>query len=486
MHRRFWRAPAEGLAAIFFVIAAPLSAEAAPPSSLLLDEETLGEVESVEGTTEHAGAGGPCPSESHPSGYAHAAVFRTTASAHSLLRMTVTDDLGGSLSLCRVAVHEADTSSSAPPKSAPLASSDGCATGATCSLERWLDDGKTYDVVLWSSPPDPEGGPHEASFSFDASVKLPVSLVPTIQGHRLTDMCTGYKHVVVGKAFSMTAKASVSTGNIHFLVQRKSGSSWVNHASYNRSLSSGVATLSLTAGASGSFRMTATLAETPTRLGAARTMFVTHVTPKWQRYSDGGVRLKVPYYHQQMRLSCEAATLRMAHNYFKAGHIDSDWDVLKHTGVDKRKKKGNRWGNPNKDFVGNPKGTMMKTGYGVHWAPIAYAATKFNPCRPALILKKPSRSTISKYLAMGFPVIVWGAHRGATGIYKKKWKAWDGEWITAYSVEHAWVVVGFHGKAGKPQSFIIHDPSGGGYRKVSLKAYDAFTRYFKRAVVVRG
>jgi uncharacterized protein YvpB len=486
MRRWVIRSLVASLVASVFVMSAPTIAGAATPTSLLSGGATLGEIFGVNGVTNAVGVGGPCASESHPGGYEHAAVYRTAAEQTSLLRLTATDDLGGTLSLCAIGIHAAE-GSSPDLTSEPLDTSDGCAIASTCSIDLWLEAGRTYDIVLWAVPPEQGSQEEAAEFSFNASVKLPAILVPKIHGHRLTDVCTGYKHVVVGKVFSMTAATpSASTGNIHFLVQRKSGSSWINHASYNRPLSAGVATLSLTAGASGSFRMTAALAETATRLGVARTLYVAHVTPKWQRYSDGGVRLKVPYYHQQMRLSCEAATLRMAHNYFKAGHIDSDWDVLKHTGVDKRKKKGNRWGNPNKDFVGNPKGKMMSTGYGVHWAPIAYAATKFNPCRPALILKKPSRSTISKYVAMGFPVIVWGAHRGATGIYKKKWKAWDGDWITAYSVEHVWVIVGFHGKVGKPQSFIIHDPSGGGYRKVSLKAYDAFTKYFKRAVVVRG
>ena len=486
-----WKGPTLVLAATLFVIAAPLTAEAAPPANLLLDGQTLGEVAGVEGTTEHAGADGPCPSESHPGGYPHAAVFRTTATAHSLLRITVSDDLDGSLSLCRVAVHEAETSSSDPPVSAPAVSSDACATASTCSVEHWLSDGKSYDIVLWASPPDPDdSGSEAASFSFDASVKLPANLSTKVYGHRIKDGCTGYHEVVKSNTFVIgSTTTSASSGTIRMTIERKiSPSVWVPYASYDRPLAAGAASLSLKAGSSGSFRITTRLPEEPTRLGVTKTVYVKHVTPKWHRYSDGGVRLKVPWYHQQHRLSCEAASLRMAHNYFKPSSIDRDWDVLKVIGIDKRPKKGNirRWGNPNKTFVGRPNGKMMSTGYGVHYAPIASAATKFTPCRPAIKLKNPSRATIARYVAQGFPVIVWGAHRGATGIYKKTWKAWDGEWVTAWSVEHVWVVVGFHGKSWKPTSFIIHDPSGGARRKVSLRQFDEFTKYFRRAVVVRG
>lgn len=483
-----WRGLAGTLAAILFVMAAPVSAQAADPSSLL-DGASLGEVTGVDGTTGPADGGGPCTSDSHPDGYGHAAVFRTTATAHSLLRMTVDDDLDGSLSLCRVAVHPAGGSADTPPSSPPLASSDDCASDSVCSIEHWLGDGNSYDIVLWAMPPDPDAPePADASFSFDASVKLPANLSTKVHGHRIKDGCTGYHEVVKKAPFLIASKTtSTSSGTIKMTIERKvSPSVWEPFASYSRPLGQGTATLSLKAGSSGSYRIKTTLPETPTRLGVTKTVYVKHVTPKRHLYSDGGTRLKVPWYHQQHRLSCEAATLRMAHNYFKPGSIDRDWAVLKVIGVDKRPKKGNRWGNPNKTFVGRPNGKMMTTGYGVHYAPIAFASTKFSPCRPAIKLKNPSRATISRYVAMGFPVIVWGAHRGATGIYKKKWKAWDGEWITAWSVEHVWVVVGFHGKPWKPTSFIIHDPSGKARRKVSLKAFDEFTKYFRRAVVVRG
>lgn len=482
-----WKCSFSVLIAAVAVVGAPVVASAAAPTSLLADGESLGEALGVNGETKPAGDDGPCVTESDPDGYGHAAVYRVTASAHSLLRVNVADDLDDSLSLCLVAVHEAD-GSTAPPPSEPLVSSAGCADANECAIEHWLSDGVTYDVVLWATPPEGPHAPEDAAFSFDASVKLPANLTTTVSGHRIKDLCTAVHEVRWGMPYEIrSTTTSVETGTVVTRLDRKlSPSVWQTYATYNSALVDGVAPLALKAGSSGLYRFTTSLAETPTRLGITRTVYVAHVTPKWHRYADGGVRLKVPWYHQQMRLTCEAATLRMAHNYFKPGHIDSDWDVLKIIGVDDRPKKGNRWGNPNKTFVGKPNGKMMKTGYGVHYGPIAYAANKFNTCKPAVVLKYPSRATIARYISMGFPVIVWGAHSGATGIYKKVWKAWDGSWVTAWSVEHVWVVVGYHGKAWKPTSFIVHNPSGGANRKVSLKQFDAFTKYFKRAVVVRG
>ena len=483
MRRWFWKAPALVLVAAVAVVGTPALAAADTPAHLLPGGVSLGEALDVDGVTESISSEGPCVTEDEPDGYGHAAIYRVTASAHSLLRISVADDLDDSLSVCLLAVYPAGAG---PPTSEPLEATADCADASECSLSRWLSDGGSYDVVLWATPPEPGKGPDESSFRFDASVKLPASLTTKVHGYRLKDECTGVYEVRTGMTYLIRSTSSVASGTIPMIYQRKVSGVWQPYATFNRTLSGGVAELSRPASSSGTFRIITRLAETETRLGVEKIVYVNHVTPKWKRYSDGGVRLKVPWYHQQMRLSCEAATLRMAHNYFKPGHIDTDWAVLKLTGVDKRPKKGNRWGNPNKTFVGNPKGTMMKTGYGVHWSPIARASTEINPCRPAIVLKKPSRATIARYVAMGFPVIVWGAHRGATGIYKKVWKAWDGSWVTAWSVEHVWVVVGFHGKADKPQSFIIHDPSGGAKRKVSLKAFDAFTKYFRRAVVVRG
>jgi uncharacterized protein YvpB len=453
----------------------PLHAGAAPLHNLLPGGVSLGEVLGVDGETSSDASGSPC-------GYSHASIYRVTASDRSLLRVGVVDDQDGSLSLCSVAVYDAGSTSDA------LAASDECATASECALDHWLDAGQTYDVVFWAAAPEHGNDPDDASFTFDASVKLPTAFSAHINGERIKDLCTDVHEIRWGMPYEIRASSSSrSSGSVSFRYERKISGAWHPSVSYTRPMSNGGATLALKAGGSGLFRITVSVEETLTRLGASRTLYMAFVTPKWHRYSDGGVRLKVPWYRQQLRLSCESATLRMAHNYFKPGHIDSDWDVLKVIGVDDRPKRGNRWGNPNKTFVGKPNGRMMKTGYGVHWGPIAKASTRFsNSCRPAIVLARPSRATIARYVSMGFPVIVWGAHSGATGIYKNVWKAWDGDWVTAWSVEHVWVVVGFHGKPWKPTSFIVHNPSGSSSRKVSLRQFDAFTKYFKRAVVVRG
>ena len=474
MRRWVWRGPVLVVVVAVALLGLPLHANAAPIHSLLPGGVSLGEALDVAGETDSGASGSPC-------GYSHAATYRIDATDRSLLRVAVTDDVDGSLSLCSVSVHEAGSSEA-------LEATGACASESACALDHWLSSGESYDVVFWAAPPEHGSDPDDASFLFDASVKLPTALRTHVNGERIKDLCSDVHEIRWGMPYEIRAvSSSLTSGAVSFRFERKISGVWKPSVSYARPLSSSGATLALTAGSSGLFRITTSVAETATRLGESRTLYLAYVTPKWRRYSDGGVRLKVPWYRQQLRLSCEAATLRMAHNYFKPGHIDSDWDVLRVTGVDDRPKRGGRWGNPNKTFVGKPNGRMMRTGYGVHWAPIARASTYFSKgCRPAVTLVRPSRATIARYVSMGFPVIVWGAHPGVGGINKHVWKAWDGSSVTAWSVEHVWVVVGFHGKAWKPSSFIVHNPSGGANRKVSLKAFDAFTKYFKRAVVVRG
>ena len=357
----------------------------------------------------------------------------------------------------------------------------------TVAIAAFVVGGTTFGVGR--AAPSAAGGKEtpEAVLSFDASIVRPASIEVAVTGDRLKDGCTGYHEVVTGAPYLLTVTTSpASSGTLEVIIERRTGGvSWEPFAVQQLPLVDGAATLPLVAGSDGLYRISALLAEEPIG-GSAATVYVAHVTPDWHRYADGGLRLQVPWYQQQHRLSCEAATLRMAHNFFEPGSIDRDTQVLKIVGVDGRLPKGNRWGNPNKEFVGSPNGYTMSTGYGVHYGPIASAATQIAPCRPAITLKDPSHGTIARYVAGGFPVIVWGAHAGRSGIYKKSWTAWDGSSVTAWSVEHVWLVVGFHGPASKPTSFIVHDPSGSAQATVSLGRFDEFTKYFRHAVVVRG
>jgi uncharacterized protein YvpB len=223
------------------------------------------------------------------------------------------------------------------------------------------------------------------------------------------------------------------------------------------------------------------------RAGEATALF-RYVAPRWKRLAGGGLLLTVPYYKQRYRLSCEAAALRSAHNYHDPSSIDSDGQALRVIGVDRRARSGGRWGNPNTHFVGDPNGIMMRSGYGVHASPIARAATKYDSCRPAVKLYRPSRQMIARYLNNGDPVIVWGAHAGRNGIVRRSWRAWDGSPVRAIEIEHTWTVIGYRGSITNPTAFIIHNPSASGRARqtVTNSQFYAFTRYFRTAVVVRG
>lgn len=311
-------------------------------------------------------------------------------------------------------------------------------------------------------------------------------VVARVSGHRIKDRCTGYHEVVAGRRFTVTGISSVAPALTFLLEKREADGGWTQIATYDRTPADGRASVTLQATPAGRRRLTIGMPVPGDQLVGVAHVLLDYVAPRWQRYADGGLRLSVPWYQQQYRLSCEAATLRMAHNYHDRGSISSDGQALRMIGVDRRARSGNRWGNPNRAFVGNPNGRMMKTGYGVHYGPVAAAATRYDSCRPAGKLLRPSRQTIARYLNDGYPVIVWGAHRGASGIRRVYWRAWDGRRVAAYSVEHTWVVIGFRGSLSNPTRFIVHDPSGRARRTISASDFWAFTRYFRTGVVVRG
>lgn len=161
-------------------------------------------------------------------------------------------------------------------------------------------------------------------------------------------------------------------------------------------------------------------------------------------------KLDVPAYLQKYTLSCEIASLRMALN-FKGTNLSED-EIIPVVGTDPTPHRGNTWGNPNVAFVGNIRGTQMKDGYGVHWAPIAKAARNY---RNAEDFQGWSIEQLTKAIADGNPVIIWVYSHFGT---KTTWNTPDGTKVDAVRDEHAVVAVGFVGPANNPTELIINDP----------------------------
>ncbi|MFA5889776.1 MAG: C39 family peptidase [Actinomycetota bacterium] len=487
-------------------LADPLPFDLAQVPPFLDAGAALGSTSGTGSTAGYSGTGA-CAGETAPEGYPHAAIYKGSASGvPALLELTVNDDENGPLSLCEVAIYRAKANDvsfvdpfDAAQRSALLfGRTTECSEASTCSLSKWLAAGEAFYVVLWSAVPPPDSTPEtetpppsDAAFSYAASVRHKTALAIGLSGHRIKDLCAQYHEVVYGRYLTVRADTSPNaTGSVRFELKAWDGDSWNPAGSSTRTLSNGNASIRYKAGASGKRLITAKFLGNAVGLPAtSATMRILYVTPPWTRYSDGGLRLKVPYYRQQRRLSCEGAALRMAHNYFHPGRIDYDTSVYKITGIDPRRPARNGGCNPDRAFCGNVDGLMMKDGYGVHYRPIALAATSYDKCRPGIALRTYSYATLAGYLDNGYPVVVWGAHKGSTGIHKYNWRAWDGSYVTAYSVEHTWTVVGFRGKPGSPTHFIVADPSkssSGGVKTVTTSQYYAFTKYFKTAVVVRG
>lgn len=83
----------------------------------------------------------------------------------------------------------------------------------------------------------------------------------------------------------------------------------------------------------------------------------------------GGIKLDVPLVKQKRSLSCEAAALASALNYF--GIDVTEERIIDQMPFDKTKKKDDVWGDPDSGFVGDIDGRSILSGYGIYWKPIA-------------------------------------------------------------------------------------------------------------------
>lgn len=183
-------------------------------------------------------------------------------------------------------------------------------------------------------------------------------------------------------------------------------------------------------------------------------------------------KLNIPMYYQVFAQSCEAASVRMALSYKGAGN-HSDWSILQRFGYKPRSldKKKNIWDDPQKQFVGDVRGSQGKgTGWGVYAEPVASAVRSYG--RGATVRYGVDAAFLASNIHKGNPVVLWGIwDESAT---QKTWKTREGKTVSGPIPMHVRLVVGVKGRADKPVGFYIHDPiTGPTYWTADYTVYNA-------------
>jgi len=191
--------------------------------------------------------------------------------------------------------------------------------------------------------------------------------------------------------------------------------------------------------------------------------------------------LQVAWHHQEHRLSCEAAALRMALSF--VGVSADELALMRFMGYDTRPAlfdaKGRlvRWGDPNQAYVGNPDGVIQRfTGYGVYSGPVARAVVAAG----AGLIASGSISPQAVYNAVlaGHPVVAWISntyHRVPLSSYV----AYDGRRVYYTLTEHAVTIVGV-----RPGAVLINDPWFGPAWHSKAQFESAYATFGNMAVVV--
>jgi uncharacterized protein YvpB len=164
--------------------------------------------------------------------------------------------------------------------------------------------------------------------------------------------------------------------------------------------------------------------------------------------------LNVKFDAQDAPLSCEVASLKMALAY--KGVKVSETALMQKVGYDTNRRRSGTWGDPNKGFVGSLYGYQNVTGYGVHWDPIARAASSYRPSR---VVKHWSVRNLAAAIDANNPVVIWGTYRGTA--HYDPWTTPNGTRINAWFGEHTRVVIGYLGSASAPTHIVLMDPVKG-------------------------
>lgn len=181
--------------------------------------------------------------------------------------------------------------------------------------------------------------------------------------------------------------------------------------------------------------------------------------------------LNLKFHRQEHSLSCEAAALKMVLDYH--GFEATESEVISKIPVDPTVRSGNIWGDPHMGFVGDIDGKMMVNGYGVHWEPLALAASNWKEVK---IIKNGSAQDLTAHIQEGRPIVVWGYLGRGKPV---SWQTPEGKKIYGVNGEHTRVVYGFWGTAENPEGFFVMDPTyGPAYwkRDIFMRNWDGLGR----------
>ncbi len=165
--------------------------------------------------------------------------------------------------------------------------------------------------------------------------------------------------------------------------------------------------------------------------------------------------IKAPFFWQKYKLSCEAASLKMALASKKV-YVSED-EIMERIGIDKSPRRYNVWGDPYKIYVGDVDGKICSTGFGVFWEPVAEAASYW---RESEAFSDWTLNNLIKEISFGNPVVVWGAMPTGT-LTDCSWVTKEGRYVKAFKETHVRTVVGFVGSMENPSKIILNDPYSG-------------------------
>lgn len=190
----------------------------------------------------------------------------------------------------------------------------------------------------------------------------------------------------------------------------------------------------------------------------------------------GGVKLDVPLVKQKRPLSCEAAALTSALNYFGANVTEEK--IINQMPFDKTVKSADIWGDPDSGFVGDIDGRSIKSGYGIYWKPVAKLSSGW---KKADWFINGSVKDITDQINQRRPVLIWiSALQNAEIIF---WNTTSGKRVRALQDQHVIVVNGYEGSALHPVGFYVMDPDEG-MRFMDYNDFIARWDRFERPAVV--